>query len=47
MVEDKQTMEEIQPKMIDIKTMGKDAVRVKNILQEVSTTNRGPKPPAE
>ena len=46
MVDDKQQMEQISPKMIDVKTMGKE-VRVKNILQEVATTNRGPKPIAE
>ena len=40
-------METVLPKMLDMNKLNKGDVLVKNIIQEVSTINRGPKPEAE
>ena len=47
MLDNKQTMETIQPKMIDMNSMSKAQiaeVRTKNIINTKPTLNRGPKP---
>ena len=43
MIDQKQTQEEIAPKMINLKEVGKEDVNMKNIIKKVPTTNRGPK----
>ena len=44
MIGAKQTHEEAMPRLIDPRELDK-AVRTKNILHKVATTNRGPNPP--
>ena len=44
MIAGKQTHIDAEPRMIDPRELDK-AVRTKNILHKVATTNRGPKPP--
>ena len=44
MIAGKQTHVDAMPRLIDPRELDK-AVRTKNILHKVATTNRGPKPP--
>ncbi len=42
MLDEKQTMEEIEPKMIKMSELKDNTIRTKNILKKLPTSNRSP-----